>query len=682
MADRKITELSAMSAGGQATGDLLTIVDVSEAAAADKNKKITMANLFKGIPGDVGIGTSSPNSILEVKTPSGTDCQVRINEAGTNNPFIIEQTATESRVQVKASQPLVLGAQDSAGSSQPIVFKTRNSERARIDHTGRLLIGTTSALDTSAEAVVHVVDTLGARLVLGRNDTSVVEGNGLGAIRFAGNDTTSNTFTTLGEIVCQADGTHAAGDNPTSLTFKTTPDNSSSVTERMRIDSSGRLLVGSTESSYSDANLQVANTSGSTLFVYNSDVSASGQARLALGPSNKVTGSQIKCIATEDFSVSANRTADLAFETRKDGSLSERMRIDSSGRLLIGTSSAREGFYQTTNQKWQHQIEGTSYLASGQAQITNSNDALGAYLNFAKSRGTSIGSNTVVQSGDTLGVIDFHGNDGTDFVHAARISAAVDSTPGLNDMPGRIEFSTTADGGTTPTERMRITRSGDIRLAMGNFDNSAVDGNSTNDGVVIDKGGGVKVQVARSGGTPVAVNRIGNDGNLVNLRQGGLQEGSISVNGSTVSYNGGHLSRWSQLAGGAERTEILRGSVMSNLDEMCEWGEEGNEQLNRMQVSSVEGDVNVSGVFQAWDDDDDTYTNDFYCAMTGDFVIRIAQGTTVARGDLLMSAGDGTAKPQDDDIVRSKTIAKVTSTTVSTTYADGSYCVPCVLMAC
>jgi hypothetical protein len=122
--------------------------------------------------------------------------------------------------------------------------------------------------------------------------------------------------------------------------------------------------------------------------------------------------------------------------------------------------------------------------------------------------------------------------------------------------------------------------------------------------------------------------------------------------------------------------------VLSNLDEMCEWGEEDNEQLNRMKVSDVEGDPNVSGVFQAWDDDDDTYINDFYCAMTGDFVIRIAQGTTVARGDLLMSAGDGTAKPQDDDIVRSKTIAKVTSTTVSTTYSDGSYCVPCVLMAC
>ena len=60
-----------------------------------------------------------------------------------------------------------------------------------------------------------------------------------------------------------------------------------------------------------------------------------------------------------------------------------------------------------------------------------------------------------------------------------------------------------------------------------------------------------------------------------------------------------------------------------------------------MKVSDVEGDVNVAGVFQGWDDDD-TYLNDYYCAMSGDFIIRITQEVTVARGDLLMSAGDGT----------------------------------------
>jgi hypothetical protein len=182
--------------------------------------------------------------------------------------------------------------------------------------------------------------------------------------------------------------------------------------------------------------------------------------------------------------------------------------------------------------------------------------------------------------------------------------------------------------------------------------------------------------------TSVYISRTASDGELVSFVESGTQEGSISVSGTTVSYNGAHLSRWSQLPGGAERTEILRGTVLSNIDEMCGWGEEDNEQLNRMKVSDVDGDPNVSGVFQCWDDDDDTYTDDFYCAMTGDFIIRIAEGVTVQRGDLLMSAGDGTAKPQDDDIIRSKTIAKVTSTHVTCTYDDGSYCVPCVLMAC
>jgi hypothetical protein len=113
---------------------------------------------------------------------------------------------------------------------------------------------------------------------------------------------------------------------------------------------------------------------------------------------------------------------------------------------------------------------------------------------------------------------------------------------------------------------------------------------------------------------------------------------------------------------------------MTNLDAMVEWGDEDNEQLNKMAVSSVEGDPNVAGVFVNWDNDDDF--NDMNIAMTGDMVIRIAQGVTVERGDLLMSAGDGTAKPQGDDIVDGlTTIAKVLPPThvVSTLTADGSY---------
>jgi hypothetical protein len=240
-------------------------------------------------------------------------------------------------------------------------------------------------------------------------------------------------------------------------------------------------------------------------------------------------------------------------------------------------------------------------------------------------------------------------------------------------MPGRLVFSTTADGASSPTERMRITQDGRVLV-------TTTTGNPAFNNV---QGGqfGALVE-ASNDDISGRFNRITTDGNIIEFRQDGTLEGTISVSGSTVSYNGAHLSRWSQLPGGAEREEILRGTVLSNIDEMCDWGEEDNEQLNRMKVSDVEGDPNVSGVFQAWDDDDDTYTDDFYCAMTGDFIIRIAENVTVQRGDLLMSAGDGTAKPQDDDIIRSKTVAKVTSTHVTCTYEDGSYCVPCVLMAC
>tara|TARA_Y100000114_G_scaffold57700_1_gene52816 strand:+ start:63 stop:1271 length:1209 start_codon:yes stop_codon:yes gene_type:complete len=205
-------------------------------------------------------------------------------------------------------------------------------------------------------------------------------------------------------------------------------------------------------------------------------------------------------------------------------------------------------------------------------------------------------------------------------------------------------------------------------------------------GFAFEPGNQAQCHMTSTSGINLILNRQTSDGTLVQLRHADTTEGSIVVSGSTVSYNGGHLSRWSQATDGNRIDGLVKGTVMTNLDQMAEWTKDGvtedNEQLNCMAVSSVEGDVNVAGVFVNWDDDDEDYTADMNIAMTGDMVIRIAQGTTVARGDLLMSAGDGTAKPQDDDIVRSKTIAKVTSTNKSHTYDDGSYLVPCVLMAC
>jgi len=275
---------------------------------------------------------------------------------------------------------------------------------------------------------------------------------------------------------------------------------------------------------------------------------------------------------------------------------------------------------------------------------------------------------------------------------------------------------TGAVGSESYSERMRIDSGGNayflnvLRVVAAVSDNPTANSATSDEGIELNLD---HIIAVRDSAPTIYINRIGTDGTLVNFHAQGNLEGYISVSGTTVSFNGGHLSRWSRLADDSKDTSIVKGTVMTNLDEMVEWSHEttywtdedelpvdedgnptvsvgdvktaayveDNEQLNKMAVSSVEGDANVAGVFVNWDSDDDDF-NDMNIAMTGDMVIRIASGTTVQRGDLLMSAGDGTAKPQGDDIVRSKTIAKVTSTHVSHTYDDGSYLVPCVLMAC
>ena len=201
--------------------------------------------------------------------------------------------------------------------------------------------------------------------------------------------------------------------------------------------------------------------------------------------------------------------------------------------------------------------------------------------------------------------------------------------------------------------------------------------------------GGIEIAGTVYFGQGHAVNVMNreSDGTLLEFKTTGTARGSISVSGNTVSYNGGHLSRWSQIKGlsstdKSARPTIYKGTVMSNLDDLCVWKDKEPEQLNMTKISDTEGDKDVAGVFWAWDEDNTVEVNDFYVSMTGDMVIRVAASITVARGDLLISAGDGTAKPQADDIVRSSTIAKITSTTSTATYADGSKAYPCVLMAC
>ena len=143
----------------------------------------------------------------------------------------------------------------------------------------------------------------------------------------------------------------------------------------------------------------------------------------------------------------------------------ERARIDSSGRLLVGTSSARSNVdYQFGSDTPKQQLE-VANAGLGALIVQNYDSAtLGApaYLTLARAGSSAIGSTTIVADGNYLGEIDFSGSDGTDFTVAASIRGEVDGTPGANDMPGRLVFSTTADAAATPTEAMRINNAGEL----------------------------------------------------------------------------------------------------------------------------------------------------------------------------------------------------------------------------
>ena len=105
---------------------------------------------------------------------------------------------------------------------------------------------------------------------------------------------------------------------------------------------------------------------------------------------------------------------------------------------------------------------------------------------------------------------------------------------------------------------------------------------------------------------------------------------------------------------------------------------EDDEKHSKCKVSDTADSKKVYGVFFSWDGEDDGY-NDMYVAGLGTYVVRVNKDVTVESGDLLVSNGDGTAKVQDDDIIRSKTVAKVLANVKQETYSDGSYTVPCAL---
>jgi hypothetical protein len=332
MSNRKITDMVALTA--PASDDVLPIVDISEAAAVDKNKKISIEELFKGVPDGTA---AAPSIAFESNNDSGiflagTDT-VGITTAGTQRvtvdgsgnvtidgdltvngatttidttSLIVEDkniemgvvstptntTADGGGITLKGATDKTITWVDSTGCwtfNQPTNF----NDHVRIDSSGRLLVGTSSsvvdagkfqvktqyngALNQQGVTFLHgafsPADTFNINLARSRDnfggDSTVINGTRLGQINFKGYDGTDYESSGAA-IYAEVDGNPGSNDMPGRLVAATTADGASSPTERLRIDSSGRVMIGTTTNN--GAALTVDSGGGSNVVIRDNSI--------------------------------------------------------------------------------------------------------------------------------------------------------------------------------------------------------------------------------------------------------------------------------------------------------------------------------------------------------------------------------------------------------------------------
>jgi hypothetical protein len=275
--------------------------------------------------------------------------------------------------------------------------------------------------------------------------------------------------------------------------------------EKARIDSSGRLGIGITSPGSFDTqadNLVVGTGSGHNGATIYAGTGSWSSIYFADGTSST---EKFRGIQAYDHSADA-----MLWYT----SAIERARIDSSGRLLIGTStspSAGNGQYG--------RLVVQGYIGDSTA---------GAYINLQRGQPAT----TPLTADVEIARINFSDSVGYDFAY---IGCYADATSGTGDYPGRLTFSTTADGASSPTERMRIGNGGDFYFRTTNSDPAfnRVNGIyiNQNSQLLCRVNGGSGWDLGASTSTPIHISFYTDNGSAR------VAAGNISSNGSTTTYS-------------------------------------------------------------------------------------------------------------------------------------------------
>jgi hypothetical protein len=271
--------------------------------------------------GNVGIGTASPISLTN---------QTRITTNGTNASGLSMMVGgTHTAFAITSSASMFVGSV----TAIPLILSTTDTERMRIDSSGNVGINTGAITQLYANYTQ-----------LGIKGGSTVAG---GTLQF----TTSNG-TIATNLVCDTNATYLAAVGGGGLSFAV--GGSGTGTERMRIDSSGNVGIGT---SSPGAKLDFGSSAGisGTAGLPSVSIYASGSARYGLN------------VSTDSLDISSLATSGrISFYTGgSTSSITERMRITAGGEVYIA-GTADQGAYNL-------QCNGTGVWGAG--AYVNGSDA-------------------------------------------------------------------------------------------------------------------------------------------------------------------------------------------------------------------------------------------------------------------------------------------------------------------
>ena len=272
--------------------------------------------------GNVGIGTSSVSEKLTVNGNAILTDGFKIygnSNAGSTSSYLSLYNAVDGGIDLMANY-----------STSKITFGTNATERVRIDSDGNVGIGTTNPSTILGSTSLEVSSATGSEVIVFRDDGSAVDGDFCGGFVIGNRDAsgTPNHYA----------GMWATTDEFGQMTLKFAGGRESyeAGTSNMAIDSSGNVGIGTTSPSQLLDLTQSSSGSIVTPLILrnpNSAVSGTGTKIYFSCVANNDRGSYI-----ESASGASNATY-LSFGTNTVGSdATERMRIDSSGNLLVGTT--------------------------------------------------------------------------------------------------------------------------------------------------------------------------------------------------------------------------------------------------------------------------------------------------------------------------------------------------------